>query len=126
MDHLFCGACENLLPLAHVSNEVITCSICKSDTPISRITDVAIKYNIQRNMGWDYRKKYSTGIDQGSVELSNDQGSSIHGGATVKERCPKCQHPELQFYTLQLRSADEGQTVFFTCPKCQYKFNTNT
>merc|ERR1711908_108160 len=38
--------------------------------------------------------------------------------ATVREACPKCKHPELQYYTMQLRSADEGQTVFYECAKC--------
>ena len=46
--------------------------------------------------------------------------------ATVKEDCPKCKHPELQYYTMQLRSADEGQTVFYECPKCGHTFSTNT
>ena len=46
-------------------------------------------------------------------------------GATVKEDCPKCGNPELQFHTAQLRSADEGQTVFYECAKCGYKFSVN-
>jgi DNA-directed RNA polymerase I subunit RPA12 len=48
--------------------------------------------------------------------------------ATVKEECPKCKHPFMEFYTMQLRSADEGQTVFYECPEpaCGHKFSINT
>lgn len=48
--------------------------------------------------------------------------------ATVKEECPKCKHPHMEFYTMQLRSADEGQTVFYECPaaECGHKFSVNT
>ncbi|GBG77402.1 hypothetical protein CBR_g23850 [Chara braunii] len=45
--------------------------------------------------------------------------------ATVDEECPKCGNPEMEYYTLQLRSADEGQTVFYECPKCKFKFSHN-
>ena len=46
--------------------------------------------------------------------------------AVTNEACPKCKHPELQYYTMQLRSADEGQTVFYECAKCGHTFSTNT
>mmetsp|Transcript_47780 Transcript_47780/g.95395 ORF Transcript_47780/g.95395 Transcript_47780/m.95395 type:complete len:116 (-) Transcript_47780:305-652(-) len=46
--------------------------------------------------------------------------------ATVNEPCPKCKYPQLQYYTMQLRSADEGQTVFYECAKCGHAFSTNT
>jgi len=36
----------------------------------------------------------------------------------VDEACPKCNHPQMEFYTMQLRSADEGQTVFYECHQC--------
>jgi DNA-directed RNA polymerase I subunit RPA12 len=47
--------------------------------------------------------------------------------ATVEEQCPKCGHPEMEFYTMQLRSADEGQTVFYEClnKRCQHKYSVN-
>lgn len=46
--------------------------------------------------------------------------------ATVAEECPSCKNPTMEFYTMQLRSADEGQTVFYECPKCSHKFSINT
>jgi len=45
--------------------------------------------------------------------------------ATIEEPCPKCGHHELSFYTMQLRSVDEGSTVFYECSKCNHKFSQN-
>lgn len=45
--------------------------------------------------------------------------------ATIEEPCPKCGHPELLFYTMQLRSVDEGSTVFYECPSCSHKYSQN-
>ena len=59
----------------------------------------------------------------------NPEDEAEHGGgirATIAEDCPKCKHPELEYHTMQLRSADEGQTVFYTCLKCGHTFSTNT
>jgi len=44
----------------------------------------------------------------------------------VDEECPKCKNPKMYFYTMQMRSADEGQTVFYECMKCEHKFSENT
>ena len=38
--------------------------------------------------------------------------------ATVDEKCPGCGHGQLEYYTMQLRSADEGQTVFYEWCAC--------
>ena len=48
--------------------------------------------------------------------------------ATVTEECPACKAPFMEFYAMQLRSADEGQTVFYECVnvKCGHKFSVNT
>jgi DNA-directed RNA polymerase I subunit RPA12 len=45
--------------------------------------------------------------------------------AEVNEPCPKCDNDRLRFYTMQLRSADEGQTVFYECEKCKFTFSQN-
>lgn len=43
----------------------------------------------------------------------------------VEEPCIKCDAKEVGFYTVQLRSVDEGQTVFYECPKCNYTWSVN-
>ncbi len=40
--------------------------------------------------------------------------------ATIQETCPECGRTEMRYYTVQLRSADEGSTVFYNCD-CGYK-----
>ncbi|CAK9037660.1 unnamed protein product [Durusdinium trenchii] len=39
----------------------------------------------------------------------------------IDQECPSCGHNRLQFWTRQLRSADEGLSVFFLCKKCGWR-----
>mmetsp|Transcript_12968 Transcript_12968/g.23464 ORF Transcript_12968/g.23464 Transcript_12968/m.23464 type:complete len:159 (+) Transcript_12968:104-580(+) len=48
------------------------------------------------------------------------QRSSEPTRATVEEPCVKCGHGIVGFYTVQMRSVDEGQTVFYECPACKH------
>src|SRR5690606_22380880 len=41
--------------------------------------------------------------------------------ATITQTCPECGRTEMKFYTMQLRSADEGATVFYRC-ECGYRY----
>jgi DNA-directed RNA polymerase I subunit RPA12 len=58
-------------------------------------------------------------------EAATAQGKNAER-SLVAEQCERCKHPEMYYYTMQLRSADEGQTVFYECPKCAFKSSTNT
>lgn len=72
----------------------------------------------------EYRRKYD--LDTLVKEEEEDSTILATARATVDEKCPKCGHNGLEFYTMQLRSADEGQTVFYECPECRHKFSQNT
>mmetsp|Transcript_4010 Transcript_4010/g.7110 ORF Transcript_4010/g.7110 Transcript_4010/m.7110 type:complete len:121 (-) Transcript_4010:875-1237(-) len=53
------------------------------------------------------------------------QSSSAPQRATIEEPCIKCGHPQVGYYTVQLRSVDEGQTVFYECPNCKHTWSIN-
>lgn len=59
--------------------------------------------------------------------VKKEEDELLHGRtrATVDEVCPDCGAQGMEFYTLQLRSADEGQTVFYECTECGHKHSTN-
>ncbi|KAJ3293100.1 DNA-directed RNA polymerase I core subunit rpa12 [Borealophlyctis nickersoniae] len=56
----------------------------------------------------------------GNEKGDGEKAGHLRDGATIKEKCPKCEAPEMVFHTAQLRSADEGQTIFYSCVKCGY------
>ena len=59
------------------------------------------------------------------IKENEDNKEKLDKNAKIDEPCPKCGNPEMFFYTMQLRSVDEGQTVFYECPKCEYVFSVN-
>jgi DNA-directed RNA polymerase I subunit RPA12 len=70
----------------------------------------------------EYKAAVAAAVGKGAVT----EKSKKPARATVNEECPVCKNPIMEFYTMQLRSADEGQTVFYECPKCSHKFSVNT
>jgi DNA-directed RNA polymerase I subunit RPA12 len=74
----------------------------------------------------DYARRYNLEPLVKSEARRDEEGAlASRSRATVDEPCPKCGHQGLEFYTLQLRSADEGQTVFYECPSCKAKWSQN-
>lgn len=63
-----------------------------------------------------YRRRYKLDPLIKNTQLVDDSKGIER--ATVNETCPECGYHQLEFYTLQLRSADEGQTVFYECTEC--------
>ena len=108
----FCSHCGTILDM--MDTDALNCSSCgyqcqyadlKSLTTITYSEDTPIPTWLTKD-----------GLEEGSGPAR----------ATVEEACPKCNHPEMEFYTMQLRSADEGQTVFYECKKCGHLFSVNT
>ena len=112
----FCPHCGALLALP--DHNPIKCGVCSFSTTFE---EVALPVVVTRSAA---RPTPSWAVE--NLE-ARDSAKKQDGPArmTSAERCPKCDHPELQYYTMQTRGADEGQTVFFECPNCNYSFSLN-
>jgi DNA-directed RNA polymerase I subunit RPA12 len=78
----------------------------------------------------DYRRRYKLEPIAAPTSDADAAAAAAAAGAprnrsTVDEPCVKCGHVGLDFYTMQLRSADEGSTVFYECRACGHKWNQN-
>ncbi|EHY65307.1 DNA-directed RNA polymerase I subunit RPA12 [Nematocida ausubeli] len=94
---MFCSSCEKYLNICS-----LVCSFCGKKN--------ALKLEPKRSL----QKSYA-------MQTTKER----HKGAKIKEECPDCKSEYLYYYTMQLRSADEGQTVFYECD-CGYKAKLNT
>ena len=109
----FCPQCGTVMD-PPTSHENVTCTCCKFSCRFAQlaIPEVTTKSAATSKPAWlvDYEEKDKAGQDKHAI---------------IEEPCPKCANPEMFFYTMQLRSVDEGSTVFYECPKCAHKFSVN-
>ncbi|KAK8790914.1 hypothetical protein WA158_005545 [Blastocystis sp. Blastoise] len=106
----FCPVCGTILELPE-SGE-IACGVCKFKCTFEDLHNTIIVSHSKPKAPLAWLEE-----DKKKKEKSNN--------AFVDEECPRCGHSQMMFYTLQLRSADEGSTVFYECPKCRYKYSQN-
>lgn len=115
---IFCTDCGNLLDQIGSSN-TIDCKICSKSYPASKFANLKVETTSAEEAFPSTLK-----LNRSAVKTSL-KSDDLDEGATIKEKCPQCGHDEMQYHTLQLRSADEGATVFYTCIKCGHRFRTN-
>ena len=112
----FCPECGSLIALPDYNP--IKCELCPFSTTYEEISLPTI---VTRSVS---RPTPSWAVDN-LAEKDARELKDRPARMTTAETCPKCNHPELEYYTMQTRSADEGQTVFYECPKCKHTFSVN-
>ena len=108
----FCPRCSTLLELPDMNP--IVCTACDFKTRFEDLGAMRIvtRSKPKANPSW-------------AREVRDEASKANATHSKIDEPCPKCGHHELLFYTMQLRSADEGATVFYECEKCAHKFSQN-
>jgi DNA-directed RNA polymerase I subunit RPA12 len=121
---LFCRYCGSLLDMP-ITGSIAKCPLCRADRDM---TGAVFPVFTTRSGPEDFTRRH--GIEpviMAPTDAANAaEASDLRERARVKESCPSCNNEEMEYYTMQLRSADEGQTVFYECPKCRYKYSLNT
>jgi len=111
---IFCPHCQSILNLPDVHLNV-RCPDCSFQ---AKLSDISVTES------GDSKTESKSHVVVPDVQQVKEKPKTKR--ATVKENCPRCNNDTMTFYTLQLRSADEGQTVFYDCPRCGYSYSTNT
>jgi DNA-directed RNA polymerase I subunit RPA12 len=131
----FCPRCGSLLVLPDAGD--VACDACPFSRPIASfphpVTRTASfpKPTPEWLVEWAVLERAQRGeIKDAEVgaAVMRAGGKAANKRAVVKEKCPnpQCDAETMEWYTAQLRSADEGQTVFYNCAKCGHAFSVNT
>ncbi|XP_053213281.1 DNA-directed RNA polymerase I subunit RPA12-like [Panonychus citri] len=108
----FCATCGAILPLPSggSSFNLLKCIACGHAISISVFDGTTSMTKIVFNKS-----------DNMLVEKKG-----MNKGPVVERKCRKCPSEKMFYFTLQTRSADEGQTVFYTCCECGSQENENS
>lgn len=113
----FCPSCRATLKVN--SSGDVSCDVCPYQSHLSLIQDrlpTRTTYSTPRPAPlWARSEEEQRALSKPSEPVR----------ATIEEPCIRCGHPEVGYYTVQLRSVDEGQTVFYECPACQHTWSIN-
>lgn len=115
-DNVSCDFCDFTCDFGSMnSNEIVTKSATKAK-PAWLVDELNLQEAEPAASSMTDERRGSSGAASGPKGRKH---------AFIAEPCPKCNHPEQYFYTMQLRSVDEGSTVFYECPKCGNKHTVN-
>ena len=112
----FCPQCRSTLSVD--ATGAIECRVCGFQSNLSSLPVLPSSTTTSSDRAVPMWAKSDE--EQEALQRSKDPTR-----ATVEEPCVKCDAKEVGFYTVQLRSVDEGQTVFYECPACKHTWSIN-
>jgi DNA-directed RNA polymerase I subunit RPA12 len=116
----FCPSCRATLKVDGTGQ--IECDVCSYNSNLSDMDVLPSSTTYSMNRPTPIWAK--SDAEQEALRQQQQQSGETTR-ATIDEPCIKCGTREVGYYTVQLRSVDEGQTVFYECPKCKYTWSIN-
>ena len=128
---VFCTACGNLLEGSSGDKKaVLTCEVCgtenKGQTSSSASECKAYSYFFVDTASTSITttskpSAFPSVLRAKKSAVQKLTAEDTQTTAKIKMTCRVCGREEMNWYTQQLRSADEGTTVFYVC-ECGYRF----
>ena len=112
----FCPSCHSTLCVD--ASGTIRCNVCGYTSNLSALEQLPSSTTVSTDTAVPLWAK----SDQEQEAL---RAAKEPTRATVEEPCIRCGAPEVGYYTVQMRSVDEGQTVFYECPQCGHTWSVN-
>lgn len=114
----FCDECGELLDFELIKDENIICQRCGGEIALGVIKE----HYIETTDTYDQSRLWVNKLKNKEDKLRAQQKVKR---TVISDKCPKCGYGQMYYYTIQIRSADEGSTVFYECVKCHFKYNQN-
>ena len=116
----FCPSCRATLKVDATGN--IECGVCPYQSNLDEMPQSQLPSTTTYSADRPVPLWAKTDEEQAALKKASQEQ---HTRQTIEEPCIKCGHPEVGYYTVQLRSVDEGQTVFYECPECKHTWSIN-
>jgi len=120
---VFCTYCGNLLEGSTGDDKtILTCDCCGAQNKgsahsnlrlyvVDQIVDTSSKIVVTKTK----ESAFPSELRLKRSKIQTIERSDRMNEATIEQTCPECGRKEMRYYTVQLRSADEGSTIFYNC-----------
>ncbi|KAF2746582.1 hypothetical protein M011DRAFT_445523 [Sporormia fimetaria CBS 119925] len=129
---LFCTTCGALLNRQPLAEKTIKCDyLNRSPPPLFILFTMTFAHTSSPNQWPSTQTTHSkpnafpSSLQRKKSKIQIPMEGEMQTWALVSHTCPQCQHPEMRFRDLQMRSADEGTTIFYHCPSCGHRFTSD-
>ena len=128
----FCPSCGSMLLFP--DSGYVSCDGCPFTQPMESLPNAQIETRSfpKPAQEWLVEWRVLQAAKRGDIAGEDVAAAVLAAGgkakakrAVVDEECPKCKAPQMEYYTVQQRSADEGETVYFVCMQCSHSFSVN-